>query len=165
MAKVTDVAWDIKKIDCGAKTHTFKVILKTETEQCTELPFDITLPVKQTREREFTATICEGGEGYTWKDEDGNQLGDANPYKQTGTYHHQVKFQGSDCLELDYTLKLTVLKQPAELTQEIFNQLYPVDSLTPGTTPEFDKKAISDYYAKPEVTGDGVAKLIKLFAG
>ena len=156
VAKVTDVAWDIKKIDCGAETHTFMVILKTETEQCKELPFDITLPVKKTRTRTFDKTICEGGEGYTWKDEDGNQLGDANPYKATGTYHHQVKFQGSECFELDYTLKLTVLKQPAELTQEIFNQLYSVDSLTPGTTPEFDKKAILDYYANP---GDGVAKV------
>ena len=157
VAKVTDVAWDIKKIDCGAKTHAFMVILKTETEQCKELPFDITLPVKQTRKREFPVTICEGGEGYTWKDEDGNQLGDANPYKATGTYDHQVEFKDSECLELDYTLKLTVLKQPVELTTELFKKLYPtVDSLTPGTTPEFDKQAILDYYANP---GDGVAKV------
>ena len=138
------------------------MILKTETEQCKDLPVDIKLPVKHTRKRTFPAFICEGGEGYTWKDEDENQLGDENPYKATGTYYHRVKFKDSECYELDYTLNLTVLKKPAELTQAIFESLYSTvvkDSLIPGTTPEFDKKAILDYYAKPEVTGEGVAKV------
>ena len=137
IAKVTGVKLDTKKIECGAETHTFKVILETETD-CGELPTEITLPVKHTRTRTFDKTICEGGEGYTWTDEDGNQLGDANPYKVADTYYHRKKFEGSECLELDYTLNLTVLKQP-ELTEELFKQLYSaVDSLIPGTTPTFD---------------------------
>ena len=160
VAKVVDVEWTTEKVACGAEEWPVNFTLVTQCEDEDGVDCSVTLPVKKTRKREFTATICEGGEGYTWKDEDGNQLGDANPYKATGTYDHQVEFKDSECLELDYTLKLTVLKQPVELTTELFKKLYPtVDSLTPGTTPEFDKKAILDYYAKPEVTGDGVAKV------
>ena len=160
VAKVVDVEWTTEKVACGAEEWSVKFTLITQCKDEDGVDCSVTLPVKKTRKREFTATICEGGEGYTWKDEDGNQLGDANPYKATGTYDHQVEFKDSECLELDYTLKLTVLKQPVELTTELFKKLYPtVDSLTPGTTPVFDKKAILDYYAKPEVTGDGVAKV------
>ena len=157
VAKVVDVKWTTEKVACGAEEWPVKFTLITQCKDEDGVDCSVTLPVKKTRKREFSVTICEGGEGYTWKDEDGNQLGDANPYKVTGTYYHQVEFKDSKCLELDYTLKLTVLKQPVELTTELFKKLYPtVDSLTPGTTPEFDKKAILDYYANP---GDGVAKV------
>ena len=162
VAKVVDVKWPTEKVDCGAKEWTVNFTLVTQCEDEDGVKCSVTLPVKQTRKRTFPAFICEGGEGYTWKDEDGNQLGDENPYKATGTYYHRVKFKDSECYELDYTLNLTVLKKPAELTQAIFESLYSTvvkDSLIPGTTPEFDKKAILDYYAKPEVTGEGVAKV------
>ena len=101
IAKVTGVKLDTEKIECGAETHTFKVILETETD-CGELPTEITLPVKRTRVRVFNEQIKQG-DSYTWTE------GNGQTYKTAVTgVKYEKKFEGSECLELDYTLNLKV---------------------------------------------------------